>query len=61
MPFVEDRGPPQKAAMFLKCAQAEERLRVRGPGYACCLSTQFPVSRAPAHGPPCRAGLYGAS
>jgi hypothetical protein len=43
-----DRGPPQKAAMSLRPARAEEGLRLTGPGCACCLASQFPVSRAPA-------------
>jgi hypothetical protein len=56
-----DYDPPQKAAMFLKPARADERLRLGMPGHACCLASQFPVTRAPAPRLPCKVGLYGAS
>lgn len=58
MPLVGDRGPAQKAAMFLRPAWAEEGLRLRGPGHACCLSSPFLVTRAPAPKPYYTARLY---
>jgi hypothetical protein len=41
MPLVGNRGPPRKAATFLRQARAEEGLQLRGPGYTCCLSSQL--------------------
>jgi hypothetical protein len=36
--------------MSLRPARTEEGLQLREPGYACCLTCQLPVTRAPAHG-----------
>jgi hypothetical protein len=44
--------------MFLRPAWAEEGLRLRGPGHACCLSSPFLVTRAPAPKPYYTARLY---
>lgn len=41
MPLVEDCYPALKVAMFRRRARAEEGLRLRGQGYACCLSSQL--------------------
>jgi hypothetical protein len=35
------------AAMSLRQNRGEARLRLRGPGYACCLPDDFIVARAP--------------
>jgi hypothetical protein len=51
MPLVGDRGPPQKAAMFLKPVRAEGGLRLGGWAMLASCPDNFPVSRAPAHGP----------
>jgi hypothetical protein len=61
MPIVSDRGPPQKAAMFLSHAQAEGGLLLRGWAMLVAWPDNFPASKAPAHGLPCGAGLYGTS